>query len=168
MLLHRRLVQNRLERLTSGVGAETGRLENALRARLSEIDPLSGQPLASALSGLAFGEGGWLQQLDNHAGEPVQHATCGQLLALAGRYSAAADQFAAAAAILPDDGLAAAQWVPSELQIRLWHEEVWWRLAAGEVGRARDLARTFSAHTSSRSREGAFFREVGAIPVEFE
>jgi hypothetical protein len=168
MLLHRRFTQVRLDDLMSTGGKETGRLENAIRARLSEVDPLSGHPLASSLAHLADGKGGWLEQLETHQGEPLQHATCGQLLALAGRYDQAADQFAAAAELFQDPVTAGSGWRPAEIQVRLWHEEVWWRLAAGRVGQARQRARVFADNTPPGSREGDFFGRVGAILGEFE
>ncbi len=168
MLLHRQYVQTLLEGILSGGDSETGRLENAIRARLSEVDPVSGRSLASSLATLADGEGGWLEQLNTHASEPMQFATCGQLLALAGRYAQAADQFAAAASFYPDPQGAGGQWRPSQIQVRLWHEEVWWRLASGQVERARERARLFAIHTPSQAREGEFFGRVEAIPGDFE
>jgi hypothetical protein len=168
MLLHRQYVQTLLEGHLSSGGSQTGRLENAIRARLSEVDPVSGRPLSASLSALADGKGGWLDQLNTHAGEPMQYATCGQLLALAGRYDQAADQFAAAASFYPNPRAATGRWRPSEIQVRLWHEEVWWRLAAGGVDRAIELARLFAIHTPAQMREGEFFRRVGAIPGDFD
>jgi hypothetical protein len=170
MLLHRQYVQARLDQMLSGAdgGTEVGRLENAIRARLSEIDPLSGQPLATALAALAHDREGWLDQLSTHVGEPLHHATCGQLLALSGRYAEAADQFGLAAAFYPEP----ARWVsgqsPPEMQIRLWQEEVWWNLAAGRNDRARQLAHRYAVHAHTASREEAFFLRMGAIPGDFE
>lgn len=166
MWLHRRFVQSRLEELTTGGGAgETGRLENTIRSRLSEIDPLSGKPLGTALARLAKD---WLELLATHAGEPLHHAACGQLLASAGRYDAAVEQFAAAAALVPSSVAAVPGWKPTELQGRLWLEEVWWSLAAGRDLRARDLARAHAADFPRGSREAEFFLRVGAIPGDFE
>jgi hypothetical protein len=168
MTLHRQYVQARLEWLLTGEDPGTGRLENVLRARLSEVDPLSGQPVYAALNTLATGRGGWLDQLNTFVGEPVQHATCGQLLALAGRYVEAAEQFKAASSFYQDPRQADGAWRPTEIQVRLWQEEVWWHLAAGNVTRARELARLFAAHTPIRMREAEFFRQVGAVPGDFE
>ena len=170
MLLHRQYVQAKLEGLVSGGGngSNTGRLENNIRARLSEIDPRSGQPLATALINLAHGDGGWLEQLSDLVGEPGQHATCGQLLALAGRYAEAADQFGHAAAFFPAVGQFANGHEPPEMLVRLWLEQVWWNLAAGRTGQARHLAHSYAGHSSASSREGGFFRRVGAIPGDFE
>ncbi len=166
MLLHRQYVQARLELMSPGAGdaPEIGRLENAIRARLSEIDPLSGKPLNTALATLANGAGGWLEQLSDHVGEPIQHATCGQLLALSGRYAEAADQFKLAAAFFP--GPEARSSSP-EMQIILWHEEIWWSLAAGRIDRARELAHRYVGYARPGSREQAFFRRVEAIPGDF-
>ena len=167
MLLHRQYVQARLERLLSGAGGadESGRLENTIRARLSEIDPLSGKPLNTALATLANGAGGWLDQLSTHAGEPLQHATCGQLLALSGKYAEAVDQFKLAAAFFPEPDARSSS---PEMQIILWHEEIWWNLAVGRVDRARELAHHRVAYARPGSREQAFFRRVEAIPGDFE
>ena len=170
MQLHRQYVQARLEGLMAAVGSgpKTGRLENNLRARLSEIDPRSGQPLAAVLTNLAHGAGGWLEQLSTLVGEPGQHATCGQVLALAGRYAEAAGQFGAAAAFFPDAGQTGPGVAPPEMQVRLWLEQVWWNLAAGRIELARRQARSHAGHTKAASREGGFFRKVGAIPGDFE
>jgi hypothetical protein len=167
MLLHRQYVQARLDGKTPGAGgaANVSRLENAIRARLSEIDPLSGKPLGSALASLANGAAGWLDQLSTHAGEPLHHATCGQLLALSGLYGEAAGQFELAAAFFPEPGAGSN---PPEMQIRLWQEEIWWNLAAGRYGRARELARRYAAFARPSSPEQAFFLRVEAIPEDFE
>jgi hypothetical protein len=167
MRLHRQYVQVRLDGMSPGASgsAGTGRLENAIRARLSEIDPLSGKPLNTALATLALGTDGWLDQLSRYAGEPLHHATCGQLLALSGRYAEAADQFELAAAFFPEPE---AGTNPPEMQIRLWQEEIWWNLAAGRDGRARELARRYSGYARPASREQGFFLRVEAIPGEFE
>jgi hypothetical protein len=168
MLLHRQYGQARLESLLAGKGdAGAGRIENAIRARLSELDPLSGLPLGTALMNLATGPDGWLEQLDRHAGEPMQYATAGQLLALAGDHRRAADQFAEAAAFYPGPG-AAQGMGHQEIQVRLWHEQVWWLLTAGETARARSLAARFADVVPASSREGEFFRRVRAIPGKFE
>jgi len=170
MLLHRQFVQGKIEGLNpSGEnGSGTGRLENKIRARLSEIDPLSGQPLAASLTELANGDGGWLEQLSSLVGEPGQHATCAQLLALAGNYAEAADQFGAAAAYFPSAEQLAAGVVPTGMQVQLWLEQVWWHLAAGRIDLARRQANHYAGHTRASSREGAFFRRVEAIPGNFE
>jgi len=167
MLLHRQYVQVRLNSLSPGATAAsgTGRLENVIRARLSEIDPLSGKPLSTALAALANGTDGWLDQLSRHAGEPLQHATCGQLLALSGRYAEASEQFELATEFFPEPETRLA---PPEMQIRLWQEEVWWNLAAGRDSRARELARRYAVYARPGSREQAFFRRVEAIPEDFE
>jgi len=167
MLLHRQYVQARLDGITPGAGgaANVSRLENAIRARLSEIDPLSGKPLGSALSVLVNGAAGWLDQLSQHAGEPLQHATCGQLLALSGRYAEAAGQFELAAAFFPEPSTRS---TPPEMQIRLWQEEIWWILAAGRYDRARELAHRYGVFAPPASREQAFFLRVEAIPEDFE
>ncbi|MEN8006840.1 MAG: hypothetical protein ABFS42_07465 [Candidatus Krumholzibacteriota bacterium] len=170
MLLHRQYVQAKLDGLVPGgeSGANAGRLENNIRARLSEIDPRSGQPLAAALTALAHGDGGWVEQLSAMVGDPNQHATCGQLMALAGRYGEAADRFGTAAAYYPPvEGLRAGT-APPEMQIRLWVEQVWWNLAAGRIDQARRQALVFAAHSRAATREGAFFRSVGAIPGDIE
>ena len=135
---------------------------------MSEIDPGSGQPLATALLDLAHGDGGWLDQLSAMVGEPGQHATCGQVLAVAGRYAEAADQFGAAAAFYPaaDEYRGAAK--PPEMQVRLWLEQVWWNLAAGRTNQAMGMAGIYARHAGAATREGAFFRRVGALPVDFE
>ena len=107
MMLHRQYVQTRLEGLTRGNPAAAdlqGRLANAIRARLSEIDPASGRSLATALTELAHGPEGWLARLRAHAGEPSHYAACGQLLALAGRYREAAELFGEAAAFYGRSG----------------------------------------------------------------
>ena len=170
MLLHRKYVQAQLDLMSPGPsgGSKVGRLANAIRARLSEIDPLSGQPLEAALTALANGTDGWRDQLSNHAGEPLHHATCGQLLALSGRYAEAADQFGLAAAFFLEPGKGAPGQRPQEMQIRLWQEEVWWNIAAANNGRAHELARRFAVHTRPSSPEGAFFRKVEAIPWDHE
>jgi hypothetical protein len=170
MQLHRQFVQARLAGLVSGGGdgAEAGRLQNNIRARLSEIDPRSGQPLATALAGLADGQGGWLEQLSRLVGEPGQYAACGQLLALAGRYADAADQFGAAAAFFPGPGNLGPGAEPAALQVRLWLEQVWWNLAAGRLVQARDQARLFAAHTRPATQEGGFFRTVERIRLDQE
>jgi len=170
MLLHRKYVQALLDRMSPGAGGDSkvGRLANTIRARLSEIDPLSGQPLETALATLAYGTDGWLDQLSSHAGEPLHHATCGQLLALSGRYAEAADQFGLASAFFPEPGQGTSRQRPQEMQIRLWQEEVWWNIAAAKNGRARDLARRYAVHTRPASPEGAFFLKVEAIPWEYE
>jgi hypothetical protein len=170
MLLHRQYGQARLASLTLGRQGDerVGRIENTIRARLSEIDPGLGKPLGTSLLGLATNTGGWLDQLGRHAGEPMQYATCGQLLALAGSYSRAADQFEAAAAIYGPAGPAQSGQVPSKMQVRLWHEEVWWRMAAGDIARARHLATIYAAVVPAGSPEADFFDMVKAIPGEFE
>jgi hypothetical protein len=166
MLLHRRFVQARLDGLANGGGVDrTGRLENELRSRLSEIDPGSGQPLNQALAAVA---NRWQAQLAGRVGEPLQYATGGQLLALAGRYGPAAEQFAAAAAFYPAPGSLPNGWRPADLQVRLWQEQVWWTLAAGHDGAARHQARRLITHVPTRSRAAEFFRKVAAIPGEFE
>jgi len=170
MLLHRQLVQALLDQMLPGAsdGTEVGRLANTIRARLSEIDPLSGQPLEAALTALANGTDGWLDQLSSHVGEPVQHATCGQLFALSGRYPEAADQFGLASAFFPEPDQGAFWQGPQKTQIRLWQEVVWWNIAAGRNGRARELAHRYAVHARPASREEAFFLKVAAISWEFE
>ena len=117
---------------------DTGRLENVVRARLSEIDPRSGVPLKRALEALATGPGGWEERLRGRVAEPLHYATLGQLYALAGRYADAADRFARAASMfpLPSGGTAA-----PEMLIRLWQETVWWRWGAGDSAGAAAVAR---------------------------
>ena len=100
--------------------------------------------------------------------EPGQHATCGQLLALAGHYADAGDQFGAAAAFFPAAGRFGAGNEPPEMLVRLWLEQVWWNLAAGRIAQARQQAHSYAGHTSASSREGGFFRRVGAIPGDYE
>lgn len=170
MLLHRQFGQALLASLVPGRqgGGQVGRIENAIHARLSEIDPLSGQPLGASLLSLAMDTGGWLDQLDHHLGEPMQYATGGQLLALAGEYGRAAEQFAAAAAFYDPPGLRAVAQAPVDVQVRLWHEEVWWLMAAGDIDRARELAGRYAAVVRSGSREADFFGMVKAIPTEIE
>ncbi len=171
MFLHREFVEVRLDGMLSGKPMTTtisARLENVIKARLSEIDPLSGQPLATALAALVHGKDGWLEQLSTHAGEPLHHATCGQLLALSGRYAEAAGQFGLAAAFFPDPGQVTSGGKPPAMQIRLWQEEIWWNLAARRNDRARELAHRYVVPVSSSSQEKDFFRRVGAIPGDFE
>ena len=170
MLLHRQYVQARLDRMLpdAGGGAEVGRLENEIRARLSEIDPLSGQPLATVLAILVHGKDGWLDQLSTHAGEPIHHATCGQLLALSGMYDEAAEQFGLAAAFYAEPARGAPGQGPPEMQIRLWQEQIWWNLAAGRNNRARQMAQEYAVHARPASREEAFFLRVGMITGDFE
>lgn len=113
------------------------RLENAVRARLSEVDPTTGRSVSSALGVLAHGPDGWLTLLADHAGEPGQYAACGQLLALAGRYGEAADLFEHAADLYPAPVPGRA--VP-EMQIRLWQEAVWWMMGDGRTVEGSRLA----------------------------
>lgn len=170
MLLHRQFVQARLQAWTSAdnSGSDAGRLENAISSRLSEIDPLSGKPLGTVLSSLALAEGGWVELLTTHAGEPLQHATCGQLLALAGRYEQAVAQFEKAAAFFPATGDRGPGVRTSETQIRLWQEVVWWQLAAGRISQARDRAQWYGSQVGSGTREGEFFRNVAALSAVVE
>jgi hypothetical protein len=168
MLMHRQLVQTRLERLrqaapADGLGDREGRLANAISSRLAEIEPVSGRPLGTALEGLAHGPGGWLALLRERAGEPAHYATCGQLLALAGRYEEAADLFGQAAAFFshPDSASTA----PAELQIRLWQEQVWWLVGADRPGRARELAAAYGARVEPGSEAAAFFAAVAGVPA---
>ncbi len=57
---------------------------------------------------------------------------------------------------------------PPGIQVQLWQEEVWWRMASGEVGRARALAQRYAAAVRPGTREADFFGMVKAIPTEFE
>ena len=147
---------------------QLGRIENVIRARLSEIVPATGNPLGASLLGLAEGTGGWLDQLARHVGEPMQYATLGQLLALTGNFGRAADQFATAAGFYGQPGPGSSGQTPPGIQVQLWQEEVLWRLASGEVGRARGLAQRYAAAVRPGTREAEFFGMVKAIPAEFE
>jgi len=61
-----------------------------------------------------------------------------------------------------------ARWQPADMQVRLWQEEVWWLLGAGNMDLAQGKALAFAAHTRPGTREGDFFRRVGALPGEFD
>ena len=134
MTLHRRLTQARWQ---APDDPGRPRLENAVRARLSEVDPTTGRSVSSALGALAHGPDGWLALLADHAGEPGQYAACAQLLALAGRYGEAAGLFGRAADLYPAP--VPGRPVP-EMQIRLWQEAVWWLLGDGKTVEAARLA----------------------------
>ena len=80
----------------------------------------------------------------------------------------AAEQFGLAAAFYAEPARGVPGQNPPEIQIRLWHEEVWWNLAAGRNDRARQMAQEYVVHARPASREAAFFLRVGLIPGGFE
>ncbi len=155
MSLQRSLVQARLdERTQSGAEAlqardRAGRLENAISARLSEIEPRSGKSLGEALGLLVGSAGtprrGFLGWFAVNKGEPLHHAAAGQLLALAGRYGEAADQFQVAAGYFNDPVTGALPAGPGSMTRQLWLETVWWTFASGRVEEAATLARSYIA-----------------------
>jgi hypothetical protein len=169
MLLHRQYVQTLLEGLTGtaradGAAGRQGRLANAIRARLSEIDSGSGRSLAAALAALAHGPDGWLDRLRTHAGEPAHYAACGQLLALAGRYDEAAALFGEAAAFYDRPG---GRPVPvTEMTVRLWQEQVWWLIGAERTEQAAELAAGFAARTPPGSPAAEYFAALAALAAD--
>ncbi len=153
MALHRALIESRLEALqlpaarAEEAGIRAGRLENAIAARLSEIEPGSGEPLGQALGALvgSVGDGGFLGLLADGHGEPVHHAAAGQLLAMIGRYAEAANQFKRAAESCNDPGTGDLPRHPDPLVRQLWLETAWWTFAAGDRDQAADLASRYLA-----------------------
>ncbi len=162
MALHRALVESRLEALqlpsAQALEAETrsGRLENAIAARLSEIEPASGEPLGQALGTLVgrAGDGGFLGLLADGYGEPVHYAAAGQLLAMIGRYAAAAAQFESAAELCNDPRTGALPRHPDAQVRQLWLETAWWTFAAGDRDMAAELASRYLAILDAAGGEG--------------
>ena len=101
-------------------------------------------------------------------GNPRVHLPAGQLAALAGRYAEAADLFARAAAFYDDPQTGRLPAVPETVTRRLWDETVWWRLGAGQVGRARDLASRVLGQGGASGDSAEFLGKVSAIEGEFD
>lgn len=178
MELHRRLVQAKLD-LWSGRAsdpeAQTGvirQLENRVRARLSEIEPGTGRSLGAALAALAGGGGGsgpgLVDLLDGRGAEPLHRAAAGQLLALSGRYAEAAAQFARAAAFYDDPVTGALPDRPARMTWQLWTEIVWWKLGAGDVDGARELAESYRTGLAGAGIPAGIFDQVAAISQDFD
>ncbi len=176
MSLHRQLVQARMNALLEAPAAareakdRAGRLANAIAARLSGIEPLTGQPLGKALEGLVGStqspRQGFLGWLATNKGEPLHHATAGQLLALVGRYDEAAEQFRIAAEFFNDSQKGALGRNPDPMVLQLWLERAWWTFAAGKDDMAAELARNYLATITSPTESGqvvAVLKELSAI-----
>ncbi len=175
MSLQRQYVQARLGALTQSPEIAdksadlAGRLANAVAAIMSEIEPATGKPLQEALGDLvgsaARPRQGFLGWFAVNQGEPLHHAAAGQLLALAGRYAEAAEQFRVAADFFNDPQTGAWPRDPEPMVRQLWLERAWWTFASGQVDQAAAMAHSYLAQmpTSSPGDEvAAMLRRIGA------